>query len=94
MEHYSILQFTAAYMLVVSLVAFLYFAFDKLAAKKHRRRIPEKRLLMLTLLGGASGSLLAMCCLRHKTRHWYFWVVGIIGLLLQLALLVFLALHI
>jgi uncharacterized membrane protein YsdA (DUF1294 family) len=28
---------------------------------------------------------------RHKTNHWYFWVVNVLGLAFQVALVIFLA---
>ena len=41
-------------------------------------------------LGGAAGALLAMRVARHKTKHWYFWALNILGLVWQLTLLGFL----
>lgn len=75
----------AAYALM-SIVAFCFYAADKAKAKKHAWRVPEKVLLGLGFLGGAVGALLGMQCLRHKTKHWYFWAVNIAGLIWQIAL--------
>ena len=64
---------------------------DKHYAKSPHRRVPEKRLFLLALLGGAPGGLLGMYAFRHKTKHWYF-VWGFWALtLLELAALSFLA---
>ena len=57
----------------VSVVAFVLFAADKRRAMDadgdgRRRRIPEKTLLLLSLAGGAPGSLCAMLIFNHKTR--------------------------
>ena len=41
---------------------------DKAAAVVGRRRIPEKDLLGLALIGGSPGALLARHIFRHKTR--------------------------
>ena len=57
---------------VMSAVLFLTMGADKSRAKSHRRRIPEARLFLLALLGGAVGGTLGMWVFRHKTRHWYF----------------------
>lgn len=44
------------------------YAFDKLAAKRGWRRVPEANLIGMAALAGAPGALLAMLLLRHKTR--------------------------
>ena len=59
---------------VMSAVLFLMMGADKSRAKAHCRRIPEARLFLLALLGGAVGGTLGMWVFRHKTRHWYFAV--------------------
>lgn len=48
---------------------------DKKRARQHRRRIPEKTLLLVGLFVGALGGWLGMYMFRHKTRHPAF-VVG------------------
>ena len=77
----------------VSLVNFFLHGLDKYKAKRKMWRIPEKVLLGCSLLGGAVGGTAAMFCFRHKTKHWYFWAVNMIGLAWQIALLVFLILQ-
>ena len=57
---------------VMSAVLFLMMGVDKARAKSRGRRIPEARLFLLALLGGAVGGTLGMWLFRHKTRHWYF----------------------
>ncbi len=75
----------------MSLAAFLLFGADKRKAKKKQWRIRESVLLGTALLGGAVGALLGMRIFRHKTKHWYFWAVSLLGLALQIALLLLLA---
>ena len=57
---------------------------DKLYAKSGHRRVPEKRLFLLALLGGAPGGLLGMYAFRHKTRHprflLGFWALALLQL--------------
>jgi len=75
----------------MSLLGFFLFTWDKLMAKLSRSRISEAALLAVALLGGGSGSLLAMLLFRHKTRKMPFPVLVPLFLLLQLALLVWTA---
>ncbi len=74
--------------LIMSVIAFILYAVDKSKAKKGAWRIPEAVLLGWGFFGGAIGALVAMKNLRHKTKHWYFWAVNILGLLWQVALVV------
>lgn len=60
-------------------------AHDKIAAKKHRRRVPEKKLLLAGALGGATGMYAAMLLIRHKTKHLKF-MLGLPALTLLHAL--------
>jgi uncharacterized membrane protein YsdA (DUF1294 family) len=55
------------YFFVISLLTFLIYAFDKAAARKRHRRISERTLHLLSLVGGWIGALLAQQLLRHKT---------------------------
>ncbi len=77
---------------VLSLLSFLFYGVDKRRAIRGRWRISEKLLLTLGFVGGAAGALLAMKLFRHKTKHAYFWFWNITGLLLHIALFVFLVL--
>jgi uncharacterized membrane protein YsdA (DUF1294 family) len=56
----------AAY-LAMSAICFASYALDKSAARRGERRTSESRLLMLGLLGGWPGAVLAQQWLRHKT---------------------------
>lgn len=76
--------------LLGSVVAFALYGADKARAKRGAWRISEKALLLTGLLVGAPGALCAMRLLRHKTRHFYFYVVNVLGLLLQLGALAYL----
>ncbi|MCD7771445.1 MAG: DUF1294 domain-containing protein [Oscillospiraceae bacterium] len=78
----------AAYLLLVSFVTFVMYGVDKRRAKRGQWRISEKALLTMGFIGGAAGALLGIHLFRHKTRHWYFWAINIIALILQFGLLV------
>jgi uncharacterized membrane protein YsdA (DUF1294 family) len=86
------LLYYGIFIAAMSLIAFIFYAVDKKKAKRGKWRIPEATLLGLGFCGGAVGALLAMKSLRHKTKHWYFWVVNIIGLVLHIAIAVWIVL--
>ncbi|MBO5326703.1 MAG: DUF1294 domain-containing protein [Clostridia bacterium] len=74
----------------LSLLAFILYGADKQKARKGLWRISEKTLLLTSFLGGALGGLLAMQLFHHKTRHWYFYAVNLLGLAWQVGLLFYL----
>ena len=55
-----------------SLAAFAAALLDKRAASRHARRVPERTLLGLGLVGGSPGLLAAMLLVRHKTAKGAF----------------------
>ena len=60
---------------VVGLVTFATYGWDKRCAERGARRIPERTLHTLELLGGWPGALLAMQVFRHKRSKPEFFVV-------------------
>ena len=83
------LKIVLGYILVMSVIAFVVCGVDKFAAQHQKRRVSEKMLFLLSLLGGSIGMYLGMFTFRHKTKHWYF-VVGIPAIiLLQAGLLIY-----
>lgn len=71
---------------VMSLAAFVLYGADKRRARKKQWRIKESVLLSVGFFGGALGAVIAMKLFRHKTKHWYFWAVNALGLVIQIAL--------
>ena len=78
----------------VNVLTALVYALDKSAARRGRRRVPERTLLSLGLLGGWPGALVAQQLLRHKTSkrsfQLAFWATVAVNVLvdtLSLALL-------
>lgn len=57
------------YYLLINLITYFTMAFDKKAAIKQKRRVPEKNFYLMAILGGGFGGLLAQIFKRHKTRH-------------------------
>ena len=69
----------------ISLITFILYGIDKLKAKLGAWRIPEKVLLLFSVFGGGFGGAMAMLVFRHKTRHWYFVLLNVLGVIIQLA---------
>ena len=63
------MRFFVYYILFVSALSVFVTVLDKRNAQAHRRRVPEKTLLLLALLGGSAAMYTAMRLIRHKTRH-------------------------
>ncbi len=57
-----------AIILLINIVTFCVFSWDKDAARAGDWRVPENRLLGLALIGGSLGAVAAQKILRHKTR--------------------------
>ena len=84
----------AVWRTALNLLAFGAMGLDKWKAKRGRWRIPERTLFLLAGLGGSLGGLAGMAVFRHKTRHWKFRLGFPALLLLQAALLAWLAVKI
>lgn len=81
----------ALYLVAINAAAFMAFAFDKQAAVRRGRRLPERRLLALAALGGSPGALIAQRALRHKTLKAPFRTSLCVIVAVQAALLAWLA---
>lgn len=75
------------YLLAISFISIIFTIHDKLSAKRHKRRVPEKTLLTLSLLGGSVSMLATMLLIRHKTKHLKFMIGIPVIISLQSALL-------
>ena len=76
----------ASYYLIITLITFLVWGFDKFRAKVQQWRVPEKTLYGLILLGGGIGALSGIAVFRHKTRKPQFKIAAIIGIVVHLFL--------
>ena len=70
------------YLALMNILAFVAFGKDKAAARRGQRRIPEKTLFQMSLLGGSAGALIGMHVFHHKTRHYVSPVVVAVGVVL------------
>ncbi|PKM94281.1 MAG: DUF1294 domain-containing protein [Firmicutes bacterium HGW-Firmicutes-1] len=69
----------------INVLAFIAFGIDKLKAIRHQWRIPEKTLLLLSLVG-PTGSLLSMLLFRHKIKKLKFILLVPIFLLIHITI--------
>ena len=81
------MKYYLIYLAVTSVLTFFTYIADKRKAQKGKWRVSEKTLLGMSFLGGATGGYCAMHLVRHKTKHWYFHAVNILGLIWQYGLL-------
>ena len=70
---------------VLNLLTFALYGTDKRRARRGRRRISERCLLLFALFFGAVGALAGMYVFRHKTRHAKFVILVPLFLVLQAA---------
>lgn len=59
------------YFLVISLISIIICVYDKKISKKNnvKLRVPERRLLVFSALGGSIAMFITMLIIRHKTKH-------------------------
>jgi len=70
------------WLLVINVITFLVYAYDKLISPTETVRVPELVLLMAVAGGAFVGALLARLLFRHKTRklsfRFWFWMAAFI----------------
>ena len=76
-------------LILLNLIAFIAFGYDKQLAKSRKNRISERSLFLLLFFGGIIGGILGMLVFRHKTNKNSFKLVVFSIVILQLALLYF-----
>ncbi|MBY5624488.1 DUF1294 domain-containing protein [Rhizobium leguminosarum] len=77
--------------LALNLLVFSIYLSDKQAARQGKRRLSERTLLLLALIGGSLGAVAAQQLLRHKTRKEPFRSILAAILILHGALIAILA---
>ena len=65
-------EYIIIWLAVMSTALFITMGADKRRARRGARRVSERRLFALALIGGAFGGWAGMYAFHHKTRHWYF----------------------
>lgn len=74
------------YLGVINLIAAAVTVYDKKQARTHGRRVPEKNLFTLAILGGSPAMLVTMHIIRHKTQHRRFMLGLPLIILVQLTI--------
>ena len=64
--------FLIIYLIVINLIAIIITIHDKNSAKKHKWRIKESILLIVSALGGSVAMYITMHIIHHKTKHLKF----------------------
>lgn len=79
------------YILGINLLTFIVYGVDKIKAKNKSYRIQEITLILLSLIGGGVGALMAMVVFKHKLSKKLFYIgipmIIILNKIFQLALL-------
>lgn len=79
-----------AYYFLVNVIMYAAMCADKKHAIKGKRRVPEKYLYLLAVLGGGTAGLIAMVTKHHKNRHIDFVLVYTITAVLHCIVVLFL----
>ncbi len=75
------------YLIAISVFSVVICCYDKFAARHFKHRISEKTLLVVSISGGAAAMYIAMCIIRHKTKHNKFMIGLPLIILFQTAIL-------
>lgn len=66
------MKYLLSYLIIVNVIAFIFYFVDKKKAEKGKWRIKESTLLALSFIGGGVGSFIGMKLFRHKTQKLKF----------------------
>ena len=62
-------MYLVIYLIIVNLLAFALYAYDKRCAINSAWRVSENSLILIGIAGGSLGAFLGMHILHHKTLH-------------------------
>jgi len=85
----NIYIYIGAYIAIVSIIAIIMTVHDKSAAQRGSRRVSERALLFVSVIGGSVAMLAIMRIIRHKTKHMKFMVGIPVIIILQIAAVFF-----
>lgn len=75
----------------MGITSFLLMRYDKQCARQHKRRVPERTLFLAAGLFGAIGGTIGMHLFHHKTNHWNFRSFFPTMMIIQIAIIGFVA---
>ncbi|OGH86076.1 MAG: hypothetical protein A2493_02960 [Candidatus Magasanikbacteria bacterium RIFOXYC12_FULL_33_11] len=78
------LQIIIIYLAIINFLTFITFGLDKSKSINNSRRISEKTLWIMSLIGGSLGALLAMKMFRHKTKKLSFQAMMAVIMMMQI----------
>lgn len=78
------MNFLFIYLIFINILALIFTVSDKHRAIRHKRRISEFTLMLISVLGGSVTMLVTMLVIRHKTRHIKFMLGIPLIILIQL----------
>ncbi|PJA90407.1 MAG: DUF1294 domain-containing protein [Candidatus Magasanikbacteria bacterium CG_4_9_14_3_um_filter_32_9] len=81
-------QILIIYLIIINIATFFYFGLDKMKASLAHKRISEKKLWTLSMVGGSLGGILGMHFFRHKTQKLSFQIIMAIILSVQICLVI------
>lgn len=79
------------YLVGINLITLIVYGSDKLFAASNSWRVRERTLLLLAILGGSVGALVGIYLFRHKTKKTSFLLPLVVIILVQLAIVLYLA---
>ena len=62
------------YIVIINIISFIAFGVDKSKSEKNQWRIKESTLIIISLLGGSSGSMMGMIVFHHKLSKKKFYI--------------------
>lgn len=70
-----------------NIIVFLVMGYDKSQSRKRGQRVPEKVLLLMSLLGGGIGAFSGSRFFHHKTQKTAFKIVLPLGFIIAVVLM-------
>ena len=78
------------YLIIINFASGILFLYDKHAAIKNNRRVPERTLHMFEIAGGVIANMVLMYSIHHKNRKFRYYGVTWVVMMGWIALMIFL----
>lgn len=83
------MKYIVIYVAIINVLSFLLFGIDKYKAKKNKRRVSERTLLVSAAAGGSLGAFAGMRMFHHKTQKKKFSIGIPVIIILQIIVLIY-----